>query len=98
MIDHDKVIAGLKACDIMYATRQYCMEAQCPYRALWARSECIPALHEDVLRLMEEQGDEKATGRLYECDPAKNLACAKTSCHIQGGECYRTTKKEYAKE
>ena len=48
--------------------------------------------------LMEEQGDEKATGRLYECDPAKNLACNKSMCHINGGECYRTTKKEYAKE
>jgi hypothetical protein len=34
----------------------------------------------------------------YECDPDKNTECTKEACFIYGGECSRTTKKEYAKE
>lgn len=32
---------------------------------------------------------------LYDCDPIKNTECRKTNCHINGGECYKTSKKEY---
>lgn len=35
---------------------------------------------------------------LYICDPYKNKSCKKTACYINGGECYRTYFKEYAKE
>lgn len=31
---------------------------------------------------------------LFICDPAKNTECTKESCHINGGECYLTSKKE----
>ena len=34
----------------------------------------------------------------YECDPEKNTECTKEGCYINGGECSRTTKKEYARE
>ena len=34
----------------------------------------------------------------YECDPEKNTECTKEGCFINGGECSRTTKKEYARE
>lgn len=36
--------------------------------------------------------------KVYECDPEKNTECTKEACFIYGGECSRTTKKEYAKE
>lgn len=35
---------------------------------------------------------------IYKCDPIKNTECSKTHCHINGGECEHTTKKEYATE
>lgn len=35
---------------------------------------------------------------LYPCDPEKNTPCRKTMCHINGGPCNSTLKKEYAKE
>lgn len=31
---------------------------------------------------------------LYLCDHKKNTKCAKTYCHINGGECRHTTSKE----
>lgn len=34
----------------------------------------------------------------YICDPTKNIACKKTSCHINGGPCKCTTYIEYAKQ
>lgn len=34
----------------------------------------------------------------YVCDPAKNTACRKTNCHINGGPCIHTTKLEFAKQ
>ena len=36
--------------------------------------------------------------KVYECDPDKNTECTKEACFINGGECSRTTKKEYARE
>ena len=33
----------------------------------------------------------------YVCDPEKNIACKKTFCHINGGDCYLTQVKDYAK-
>lgn len=35
---------------------------------------------------------------LYICDPNKNTECSKTSCYINGGPCFHTTKKEYSNE
>ena len=35
---------------------------------------------------------------LYWCDPNKHKECSKSGCYINGGECYRTTHKEYALE
>lgn len=34
----------------------------------------------------------------YTCDPTKAVDCIKTECHINGGNCYATTHKEYAKD
>jgi hypothetical protein len=34
---------------------------------------------------------------LYECDPKKNIACAKTDCHINGGHCRHTRQIQFAK-
>lgn len=34
----------------------------------------------------------------YTCDPSKNIQCAKTSCHINGGPCKCTTNLKYAKQ
>ena len=34
---------------------------------------------------------------LYQCDPDKNTECTKTGCHINGGECWLTAKKECRK-
>ena len=36
-------------------------------------------------------------GIAYTCDPTKAVDCIKTECHINGGNCYATTHKEYAK-
>ena len=33
--------------------------------------------------------------KTYKCDPNKNTECSKTFCHINGGDCYYTTNKEY---
>lgn len=33
--------------------------------------------------------------KLYFCDPRKNTECSKTDCIINGGECFKTTKREY---
>lgn len=33
---------------------------------------------------------------LYLCDVAKNTACKKTGCHINGGDCYRTANIAFA--
>ena len=33
----------------------------------------------------------------YECDPEKNVACNKRACYLNGGDCYMTRRKEYAK-
>lgn len=35
---------------------------------------------------------------LYACDPEKNTACTKQSCHINGGPCCSTRHLEYAKQ
>ena len=34
--------------------------------------------------------------KLYYCDPAKNKECRKTNCYLNGGECRRTGRSEYA--
>ena len=31
--------------------------------------------------------------KLYPCDPKRNKECKKTHCHISGGPCSRTSKK-----
>lgn len=38
------------------------------------------------------------TPRVYACDAAKNKACPKTWCFINGGPCEHTTNPEYRKE
>ena len=35
--------------------------------------------------------------RIYICDEELNVECPKTMCHLNGGPCYKTKKKEYAK-
>lgn len=34
---------------------------------------------------------------VYRCDPEKNTECTKEGCHINGGECWLTAKREYWK-
>lgn len=34
----------------------------------------------------------------YICDTDKNTMYPKTNCHINGGECYHTFNKNFAKE
>jgi hypothetical protein len=33
---------------------------------------------------------------VYICDPAKNVGCSKTGCHINGGPCYSTSAADCA--
>lgn len=33
----------------------------------------------------------------YLCDPSKNTRCKKTNCFENGGECYETMHREFAK-
>ena len=35
---------------------------------------------------------------LYKCDPEKNKDCKKTGCYKNGGPCFATWNREYAKE
>lgn len=35
--------------------------------------------------------------KLYKCDPNKNIRCKKTNCYQYGGECKRTTNKQFRK-
>ncbi len=37
-----------------------------------------------------------ANGFLFKCDPAKNIECPKTSCHLNGGYCTMTKYMKYA--
>lgn len=39
-----------------------------------------------------------APGFLFECDPAKNTKCPKTSCFMNGGHCHQTRYGIYAKD
>lgn len=41
-------------------------------------------------------GHDKENFRFYICDPSKNHLCAKTSCHLNGGECRHTLNKQCA--
>lgn len=36
--------------------------------------------------------------QLYQCDPQKNNECRKTSCFINGGDCYTTSNKDFKVE
>lgn len=99
-VDKDKVIAGLRCCDLMRPTLQYCTEQQCPYRGRYMRGDCTPQLHEDALHLLGEESARITLDgeRLYECDPDKNTECSKRFCHVHGGNCHQTYNKEFAKE
>lgn len=35
---------------------------------------------------------------LYNCDPAKNIDCRKNECFINGGQCHKTTHREFASD
>ena len=99
-VDKDKVIAGLRCCDLMRPTLQYCTEQQCPYRGRYMRGDCTPQLHEDALNLLGKKPTRIILDdvHLYECDPDKNTECRKTGCYKVGGECHMTKNKEFARE
>lgn len=98
--DKEKVIAGLRCCDLMRPTLQYCTEKQCPYRGRYMRGDCTPQLHEDALHLLGEESARITLddAQLYECDPDKNTECSKHFCYKVGGECHKTYNKEFARE
>lgn len=54
-------------------------------------------INELPISLPERETPLKDWAKVYLCDPAKNVDCPKTMCHINGGDCMATTHREYAK-
>ena len=53
--------------------------------------------HEQLAAWLEElKSYREMDDKTYICDVDKNINCEKTFCHINGGECMRTTNKEFA--
>lgn len=53
-----------------------------------------PAKNDEDIHLIEIDEEKE----LYLCSPLLNTKCSKENCYINGGECFRTLKKEYSQE
>lgn len=52
---------------------------------------------EGAVELIRKKNEKIKALTTYECDPNKNTLCRKSFCYVNGGECHRTSHKEFSK-
>ena len=58
--DREKVIDGLRACEWLMQSQDYCMRQGCPYLEHRHNGDCLKVMHEDVLALLKAQEPRRA--------------------------------------
>lgn len=51
-----------------------------------------------IKRKYEKENDDVKQQKIYICDAERNESCSKSSCYLNGGDCWHTTDHRYAIE
>ena len=60
MTDREKVLEGLKACQWLMQSQDYCMRQGCPYLEHRHNGDCLKVMHEDVIDLLKGKEPRRA--------------------------------------